>query len=79
MPVACHRAAAQASLDESWAYVQERQAFGAPIAQYQRVGTLKLMADDKLVNQVPLLALEPVNQATIIGRAFDSVRLMLYR
>jgi D-alanyl-D-alanine carboxypeptidase (penicillin-binding protein 5/6) len=51
----------------------------APIAQYQRVGTLKLMADDKLVNQLPLLALEPVNQATIIGRAFDSVRLMLYR
>jgi cyclohexanecarboxyl-CoA dehydrogenase len=29
--------AAQASLDESWAYVQERQAFGAPIAQYQGV------------------------------------------
>ncbi len=51
----------------------------APIAQYQRVGTLKLMAGDKLVNQVPLLALEPVNQATFIGRAFDSVRLMLYR
>ncbi len=51
----------------------------APIAQYQRIGTLKLMADDKLVNQVPLLALESVGQATIIGRAFDSVRLMLYR
>ncbi len=51
----------------------------APIAQYQRVGALKLMADDKLINQVPLLALEPVNQATIIGRAFDSVRLMMYR
>ncbi|TDH61255.1 cyclohexanecarboxyl-CoA dehydrogenase [Dankookia rubra] len=30
-------AAAQASLDESWAYVQEREAFGAPIAQYQGV------------------------------------------
>ena len=29
--------AAQASLDESWAYVQERQAFGTPIAQYQGV------------------------------------------
>lgn len=51
----------------------------APIAQYQRVGTLKLMADDKIINQVPLLALDPVKQATIIGRAFDSVRLMLYR
>ncbi len=30
-------ASAQASLDESWAYVGERNAFGAPIAQYQGV------------------------------------------
>lgn len=30
-------ASAQASLDESWAYVGERQAFGTPIAQYQGV------------------------------------------
>ena len=30
-------AAAQASLDESWAYVTGREAFGAPIAQYQGV------------------------------------------
>jgi cyclohexanecarboxyl-CoA dehydrogenase len=29
--------AAQASLDETWAYVKERRAFGAPIAQYQGV------------------------------------------
>jgi cyclohexanecarboxyl-CoA dehydrogenase len=30
-------AAAQASLDESWAYVQERHAFGAPLARNQGV------------------------------------------
>ena len=30
-------AAAQTSLDETWTYVQERHAFGAPIAQYQGV------------------------------------------
>jgi cyclohexanecarboxyl-CoA dehydrogenase len=30
-------AAAQASLDETWTYVKEREAFGAPIAQYQGV------------------------------------------
>ncbi len=29
--------AAQASLDETWAYTQERQAFGVPIAKYQGV------------------------------------------
>ena len=30
-------AAAQASLDETWAYVSEREAFGPPLAQYQGV------------------------------------------
>jgi len=29
--------AAQASLDEAWAYVKDRDAFGAPLAQYQGV------------------------------------------
>lgn len=29
--------AAQASLDEAWQYVKEREAFGAPLAQYQGV------------------------------------------
>lgn len=51
----------------------------APIAKNMRVGTLKLMADDKVVNSLPLLALEPVSEATIVGRAFDSVRLLLQR
>jgi D-alanyl-D-alanine carboxypeptidase (penicillin-binding protein 5/6) len=51
----------------------------APIAQNMRVGTLKLMADDKVVNSLPLLALEPVSEATIVGRAFDSVRLLFQR
>ena len=30
-------APAQASVDETWAYIQERDAFGAPLAQYQGV------------------------------------------
>jgi cyclohexanecarboxyl-CoA dehydrogenase len=41
-------AAAQASLDESWAHVQEREAFGAPIAQYQGV-TFPLAEGEGLV------------------------------
>ncbi|GGG34024.1 acyl-CoA dehydrogenase [Caldovatus sediminis] len=44
-------AAAQASLDESWAYVRERQAFGAPIAQYQGV-TFPLAEGEGLVAAV---------------------------
>jgi D-alanyl-D-alanine carboxypeptidase (penicillin-binding protein 5/6) len=51
----------------------------APLPQNTRVGTLKLMAGDKVVNTLPLLALEQVNEATIFGRAFDSLRLMLQR
>ena len=51
----------------------------APIAQYSRVGTLKMMADGKTISEIPLQALEQVNQATIFGRAFDSIRLMVMK
>lgn len=51
----------------------------APLPQNTRVGTLKLMAGDKVINTLPLLALEQVNEATIFGRAFDSLRLMMQR
>ncbi len=51
----------------------------APLPQNTRVGTLKLMAGDKFINTLPLLALEQVNEATIFGRAFDSLRLMMQR
>lgn len=44
-------AAAQASLDESWAYVGERRAFGAPLAQYQGV-TFPLAEGEGLVAAV---------------------------
>lgn len=44
-------AAAQASLDESWAYVGERRAFGAPLAQYQGV-TFPLAEGEGLIAAV---------------------------
>ena len=44
-------ASAQASLDESWAYVGERRAFGAPLAQYQGV-TFPLAEGEGLVAAV---------------------------
>ncbi|MBV8666611.1 MAG: D-alanyl-D-alanine carboxypeptidase [Burkholderiaceae bacterium] len=48
----------------------------APIAQGSRVGTLALMQPDgKALTELPVLALEQVNQATIFGRAWDSMRL----
>jgi D-alanyl-D-alanine carboxypeptidase (penicillin-binding protein 5/6) len=47
----------------------------APIAQNSKVGTLKMMADGKVITELPVLALEQVNQASIFGRAWDSMRL----
>jgi D-alanyl-D-alanine carboxypeptidase (penicillin-binding protein 5/6) len=47
----------------------------APIAQNTRVGTLKMVADGKVVTELPVLALEQVNEASIFGRAWDSMRL----
>ena len=49
----------------------------APYARGQRVGTLKVMAGDRTVAEVPLLALDAVDQAGVLGRAWDAVRLWI--
>ena len=49
----------------------------APLALNGKVGTLKMMVDGKLLLELPVVALEEVPQATIFGRAWDSMRLML--
>jgi D-alanyl-D-alanine carboxypeptidase (penicillin-binding protein 5/6) len=48
----------------------------APLARNGRVGTLKMMVDGKPLLELPVVALEEVAQATIFGRAWDSMRLM---
>ena len=50
----------------------------APVALGSKVGSLTLMLPDgKPLSELPVVALEQVNQATIFGRAWDSVRLWL--
>ena len=49
----------------------------APLPVNSRVGTLKMMVDGKPLMQLPVVALEEVTEASIFGRAWDSVRLML--
>ena len=49
----------------------------APLALNGKVGTLKMMVDGKLLLELPVVALEEVSQATIFGRAWDSMRLMM--
>ncbi len=49
----------------------------APLAKYQAVGSLKISLGDQQVADVPLVALEAVEQAGILGRAWDAVRLWI--
>jgi serine-type D-Ala-D-Ala carboxypeptidase (penicillin-binding protein 5/6) len=49
----------------------------APVAQGQRVGTLRVSFEDKPLAEYPLLALEDVGRAGIFGRAWDTLRLWL--
>jgi D-alanyl-D-alanine carboxypeptidase (penicillin-binding protein 5/6) len=49
----------------------------APITKGQQVATLHVTAGDQSVVDVPLLALDAVEQAGVIGRAWDAVRLWI--
>jgi D-alanyl-D-alanine carboxypeptidase (penicillin-binding protein 5/6) len=50
----------------------------APLAQGQRVGTLKVTtAGGTPVTEVPLVVMEAVEQAGIFGRAWDALRLWI--
>ncbi|MEW5888747.1 MAG: D-alanyl-D-alanine carboxypeptidase family protein [Pseudomonadota bacterium] len=52
-----------------------RQPLIAPVAKGQRIGTLKVNIDDKPYGEYPVVALEAVPVAGILGRAWDSIRL----
>jgi D-alanyl-D-alanine carboxypeptidase (penicillin-binding protein 5/6) len=49
----------------------------APFAKGQSVGSLKVMQGERALFEVPLLVLEPVEQAGVLGRAWDAVRLWI--
>lgn len=49
----------------------------APITKGQQIGTLQVLSGDKTVAEVPLLALEAVEQAGVLGRAWDALRLWI--
>ncbi|MDO8702189.1 MAG: D-alanyl-D-alanine carboxypeptidase family protein [Undibacterium sp.] len=48
----------------------------APIAANSKLGTVKMMLDSKVIAEFPVVALETVEQASIFGRAWDSLRLL---
>lgn len=49
----------------------------APLPLNSRVGTLKMVVDGKPLMQLPVVALEEVSEASIFGRAWDSMRLWM--
>jgi D-alanyl-D-alanine carboxypeptidase (penicillin-binding protein 5/6) len=49
----------------------------APFAKGQSLATLKVTSNDQPVVDIPLLALEAVDQAGVIGRAWDALRLWI--
>lgn len=57
--------------------LERRDPLVAPLALNSKVGTLKMMVDGKPMLELPVVALEEVGQASIFGRAWDSMRLWL--
>jgi len=49
----------------------------APFTKGQQLGILKVSSGEKTLAEVPLLALEAVEQAGVLGRAWDSIRLWI--
>jgi serine-type D-Ala-D-Ala carboxypeptidase (penicillin-binding protein 5/6) len=49
----------------------------APVAKGQVLGTLRVRSGEQVVAEVPLLALDNVEQAGIFGRAWDGLRLWI--
>ena len=49
----------------------------APIAKGQAIASLRVLSGDKTVAEVPLTALDAVDQAGIFGRAWDAIRLWI--
>jgi D-alanyl-D-alanine carboxypeptidase (penicillin-binding protein 5/6) len=52
-----------------------QQPLMAPVQKGQRIATLKLTLDDKSYGDYPVVALETVPVAGMIGRAWDTIRL----
>lgn len=49
----------------------------APFTKWQPIGTLKVSSEGRLVTEVPLLALQAVGEAGVLGRAWDALRLWI--
>ena len=63
--------------DKVKADLVSQQPLLAPVSSGQRVGTLRVMLESKLIGEYSVVALENVAVAGFFGRAWDTVRLWL--
>ncbi len=61
------------------ANIERQETLTAPIRKGAVVGHLKVNLEGKLVMDAPILALEDVEQAGLLGRLYDSARLWMKR
>ena len=47
----------------------------APINEGAQVGVLKILVGDKVIAELPVLALEQINVASFLGIIWDTIRL----
>jgi D-alanyl-D-alanine carboxypeptidase (penicillin-binding protein 5/6) len=62
--------------DKLKASIESRQPLYAPVGAGQKIGVIKLTLDGKPYAEVPVVALENVALAGILGRGWDSIRLL---
>ncbi|MBL8520924.1 MAG: D-alanyl-D-alanine carboxypeptidase [Betaproteobacteria bacterium] len=58
------------------ATLSTHQPMMAPLTRGQKAGTLKLTQNDKLIAELPVVALEDVPVAGVLGRGWDAIRLL---
>lgn len=55
--------------------LERRDPLVAPIDYGSQVGTLRILVDEKMVAELPVVSLEQVNLASWLGRLWDAIRL----
>jgi D-alanyl-D-alanine carboxypeptidase (penicillin-binding protein 5/6) len=63
--------------DKMKATMEYQKPLTAPISTGQRVGSVKISIDEKLMSEYPLVALEGVSIGNIFSRTWDSIRLLI--
>ena len=62
--------------DKLKANLESQRPMFAPIVSGQKIGVMKLMLDGKPYAEIPVVALESVALAGVLGRGWDSLRLL---